>query len=137
MVKLRAELVQCPKRRGIVRNRKNQRGSVSKVQFLSIVARLGKMGKAEVGTIGFERTRTQMAAAPDRNPLRRPPRPERPTWCAHCAGVRHRRAKAMSLGCALVLSLRNVAGDVLGLSRPMAYRNWKYARAWLRDGLEK
>jgi len=29
------------------------------------------------------------------------------------------------------------AGEVLGLSRPVAYRNWKYARAWLRDGLEK
>ena len=29
------------------------------------------------------------------------------------------------------------AGDVLGLSRPVAYRNWKYARAWLRDALEK
>src|SRR5262249_9614086 len=29
------------------------------------------------------------------------------------------------------------AGDVLGLSRPVAYRNWKYARAWLREALEK
>jgi len=29
------------------------------------------------------------------------------------------------------------AGDVLGLSRPVAYRNWKYARAWLRGALEK
>ena len=29
------------------------------------------------------------------------------------------------------------AGDVLGLSRPVAYRNWKYARVWLRDALEK
>jgi RNA polymerase sigma factor (TIGR02999 family) len=29
------------------------------------------------------------------------------------------------------------AGDVLGLSRPVAYRNWKYARAWLRVALEK
>jgi len=29
------------------------------------------------------------------------------------------------------------AGKVLGLSRPVAYRNWKYARAWLREGLEK
>jgi RNA polymerase sigma factor (TIGR02999 family) len=29
------------------------------------------------------------------------------------------------------------AGDVLGLSRPVAYRNWKYARAWLRAALEK
>lgn len=29
------------------------------------------------------------------------------------------------------------AGEVLGLSRPVAYRNWKYARAWLREGLEK
>jgi RNA polymerase sigma factor (TIGR02999 family) len=27
------------------------------------------------------------------------------------------------------------AGDVLGVSRPVAYRNWKYARAWLRDAL--
>lgn len=27
------------------------------------------------------------------------------------------------------------AGDALGLSRPVAYRNWKYARAWLRDAL--
>ena len=29
------------------------------------------------------------------------------------------------------------AGDVLGLSRPVAYRNWKFARAWLREALEK
>jgi RNA polymerase sigma factor (TIGR02999 family) len=29
------------------------------------------------------------------------------------------------------------AGDVLGLSRPVAYRNWKYARAWLRGAVEK
>jgi RNA polymerase sigma factor (TIGR02999 family) len=29
------------------------------------------------------------------------------------------------------------AGEVLGLSRAVAYRNWKYARAWLRDALEK
>jgi RNA polymerase sigma factor (TIGR02999 family) len=29
------------------------------------------------------------------------------------------------------------AGQALGLSRPVAYRNWKYARAWLRDALEK
>jgi RNA polymerase sigma factor (TIGR02999 family) len=29
------------------------------------------------------------------------------------------------------------AGDVAGLSRPVAYRNWKYARAWLREALEK
>jgi RNA polymerase sigma factor (TIGR02999 family) len=29
------------------------------------------------------------------------------------------------------------AGDALGLSRAVAYRNWKYARAWLRDALEK
>jgi RNA polymerase sigma factor (TIGR02999 family) len=29
------------------------------------------------------------------------------------------------------------AGAVLGLSRPVAYRNWKYARAWLRVALEK
>jgi RNA polymerase sigma factor (TIGR02999 family) len=29
------------------------------------------------------------------------------------------------------------AGEVLGLSRPVAYRNWKYARAWLREALEK
>jgi RNA polymerase sigma factor (TIGR02999 family) len=29
------------------------------------------------------------------------------------------------------------AGDVLKLSRPVAYRNWKYARAWLREALEK
>jgi len=27
------------------------------------------------------------------------------------------------------------AGQVLGLSRPVAYRSWKYARAWLREGL--
>ena len=27
------------------------------------------------------------------------------------------------------------AGDVLGLSRPVAYRNWKYARVWLREAL--
>ena len=25
----------------------------------------------------------------------------------------------------------------LGLSRAVAYRNWKYARAWLREALEK
>jgi hypothetical protein len=24
------------------------------------------------------------------------------------------------------------AGDLLGLSRTVAYRNWKYARTWLR-----
>jgi RNA polymerase sigma factor (TIGR02999 family) len=29
------------------------------------------------------------------------------------------------------------AGEVLGFSRPVAYRNWKYARVWLRDALEK
>ena len=29
------------------------------------------------------------------------------------------------------------AGDVLGLSRPVAYRNWKYARVWLREALEQ
>jgi DNA-directed RNA polymerase specialized sigma24 family protein len=29
------------------------------------------------------------------------------------------------------------AGAVLGLSRPMAFRNWRYARAWLREALEK
>ena len=29
------------------------------------------------------------------------------------------------------------AGAALGLSRAMAYRNWKYARAWLRDALRK
>ena len=28
-------------------------------------------------------------------------------------------------------------GEVLGLSRAMAYRNWKYARAWLREALKK
>ncbi len=27
------------------------------------------------------------------------------------------------------------AGDAVGVSRPVAYRNWKYARAWLRDAL--
>ncbi len=34
------------------------------------------------------------------------------------------------------LSVEEV-GQVLGLSRPVAYRNWKYARAWLRAALEK
>ena len=29
------------------------------------------------------------------------------------------------------------AGEILGLSRPVAYRNWKYARAWIREALEK
>lgn len=29
------------------------------------------------------------------------------------------------------------AGAALGVSRAEAYRNWKYARAWLRDALEK
>jgi RNA polymerase sigma factor (TIGR02999 family) len=29
------------------------------------------------------------------------------------------------------------AGTALGVSRAVAYRNWKYARAWLRDALEK
>jgi RNA polymerase sigma factor (TIGR02999 family) len=29
------------------------------------------------------------------------------------------------------------AGKALGVSRAVAYRNWKYARAWLRDALEK
>jgi RNA polymerase sigma factor (TIGR02999 family) len=27
------------------------------------------------------------------------------------------------------------AGDTLGMSRAAAYRNWRYARAWLRDAL--
>jgi RNA polymerase sigma factor (TIGR02999 family) len=29
------------------------------------------------------------------------------------------------------------AGAALGLSRAVAYRNWKYARAWLREALEE
>jgi RNA polymerase sigma factor (TIGR02999 family) len=29
------------------------------------------------------------------------------------------------------------AGDVLGISRAGAYRNWKFARVWLREALEK
>ena len=29
------------------------------------------------------------------------------------------------------------AGFVLGMSRTTAYRNWDYARAWLRNALEK
>jgi RNA polymerase sigma factor (TIGR02999 family) len=29
------------------------------------------------------------------------------------------------------------AGEALGLSRAVAYRNWKYARAWLRETLGK
>jgi RNA polymerase sigma factor (TIGR02999 family) len=29
------------------------------------------------------------------------------------------------------------AGKALGVLRAVAYRNWKYARAWLRDALEK
>ena len=29
------------------------------------------------------------------------------------------------------------AGAALGLSRAMAYQNWKYARAWLREALKK
>jgi RNA polymerase sigma factor (TIGR02999 family) len=29
------------------------------------------------------------------------------------------------------------AGEAIGVSRPVAYRNWKYARAWLRAALEK
>jgi RNA polymerase sigma factor (TIGR02999 family) len=29
------------------------------------------------------------------------------------------------------------ASETLGLSRAVAYRNWKYARAWLREALEK
>jgi RNA polymerase sigma factor (TIGR02999 family) len=29
------------------------------------------------------------------------------------------------------------AGEVAGMSRAAAYRNWKYARAWLRDALGK
>jgi RNA polymerase sigma factor (TIGR02999 family) len=29
------------------------------------------------------------------------------------------------------------AAQALGLSRAVAYRNWKYARAWLREALEK
>jgi RNA polymerase sigma factor (TIGR02999 family) len=29
------------------------------------------------------------------------------------------------------------AGDALSLSRAAAYRQWKYARAWLREALEK
>jgi RNA polymerase sigma factor (TIGR02999 family) len=34
------------------------------------------------------------------------------------------------------LSVEEV-GATLGMSRAMAYRNWKYARAWLRHALEK
>jgi RNA polymerase sigma factor (TIGR02999 family) len=29
------------------------------------------------------------------------------------------------------------AGEAVGASRPVAYRNWKYARAWLREALER
>ena len=29
------------------------------------------------------------------------------------------------------------AGEAVGVSRAVAYRNWKYARAWLRAALEK
>src|SRR5262249_41968366 len=29
------------------------------------------------------------------------------------------------------------AGEALGISRAAAYRNWKYARAWLREAVEK
>jgi RNA polymerase sigma factor (TIGR02999 family) len=29
------------------------------------------------------------------------------------------------------------AGEAMGLSRPTAYRNWRYARAWLRDALQE
>lgn len=29
------------------------------------------------------------------------------------------------------------AGEVAGISRPVAYRNWKFARAWLSEALEK
>ena len=29
------------------------------------------------------------------------------------------------------------AGDVLGLSRAVAFRNWKFARVWLREALEQ
>ena len=29
------------------------------------------------------------------------------------------------------------AGVALALSRPVAYRNWRYARAWLREAVEK
>jgi RNA polymerase sigma factor (TIGR02999 family) len=29
------------------------------------------------------------------------------------------------------------AGEALGVSRAAAYRSWKYARAWLRDALDK
>jgi RNA polymerase sigma factor (TIGR02999 family) len=29
------------------------------------------------------------------------------------------------------------SGEVLGISRTVAYRNWKYARAWLREALGK
>jgi hypothetical protein len=28
-------------------------------------------------------------------------------------------------------------GEVLGLSRSVAYRNWKFGRIWLREALEK
>ena len=28
------------------------------------------------------------------------------------------------------------AGEAVGVSRAVAYRNWKYARAWLREALE-
>jgi RNA polymerase sigma factor (TIGR02999 family) len=31
----------------------------------------------------------------------------------------------------------DAVGNALGLSRAAAFRNWKYARAWLREALEK
>ncbi len=55
------------------------------------------------------------------------------------ARLRSEDADAAGIGALHLLGGLSVeeAGDVLGLSRPVAYRNWKYARAWLRAALEK
>jgi RNA polymerase sigma factor (TIGR02999 family) len=52
------------------------------------------------------------------------------------AGEDHTAARIAQLHLFGGLSVEE-AGDVLGISRPVAYRNWKYARAWLRKILEE
>jgi RNA polymerase sigma factor (TIGR02999 family) len=54
------------------------------------------------------------------------------------------RLGEQDVGAALVAQLHlfggvsvEEAGAALGVSRAAAYRNWKYARAWLREALEK
>ena len=66
----------------------------------------------------------------------------RPLW--NCARASCPRRPAASPGLARTATLHLFgglsvaeAGDVRRLSRAVAYRNWKFARVWLREALEK